>query len=257
MLSLANRLLAVASCIYPTDIRVVSIFSANLQKESKKVHFLKCWTIHGHVISGMQRIRSLLLLEFSETWNNAMCISLAFSLYLFTGRWETSSELTVKRPGWPAITLIWHLFFAQKETRCCRYSVARLQRSTGHSGRRGGEERQLCQQCFITLRIMAPSLISLPLWERKHSVSLSVINFLNSVSYELGWAVCKLRRLGAQAHWLIYNGGDVFAGLLSEAKGWTFSKHADCCVTLKEATTEMLKHCFQLKVVELFQLTYL
>lgn len=167
----------------------------------------------------MQRVRSLLLLEFSETWNNARCIFLAFSLSLFTGRWETSSGLTVKRPGWPALTLIWHLFFAQKETRCCRYSVARLQRGTVAGGGGG----QLCQQCFITLRIMAPSLISLPLWERKHSVSPSVINFLNSVSYELGCNVCKLRRLGAQAQWLIYNGGDVSAGLLSEAKGWTFS----------------------------------
>lgn len=31
--------------------------------------------------------------------------------------------------------------FAQKETRCCRYSVARLQWSTGHGGRvEGGGE---------------------------------------------------------------------------------------------------------------------
>lgn len=37
------------------------------------------------------------------------------------------------------------------------------------------------------------SNLSLPFWERKHSVSQSVINFLNSVSYELGRFVCEPR----------------------------------------------------------------
>lgn len=59
---------------------------------------------------------------------------------------------TGKLPRWPAPLWLWHLFFAMKETRCCRYSVARLQWSTGHS----------VQACFIMLQPMATSLISEP-----------------------------------------------------------------------------------------------
>lgn len=54
--------------------------------------------------------------------------------YVWGSTQETSSEPTANWLGWPALTWLWHLFFVQKETRCCRYSVARLQWSTGHSG---------------------------------------------------------------------------------------------------------------------------
>lgn len=103
--------------------------------------------------------------------------------FLWGAGWDTYRQA----PGLTRThTRLWHLFFAQKETRCCRYSVARLQWSTGHSDLGGGGVY------YITAN-GTKSNLSLPFWERKHSVSQSVINFLNSVSYELGRFVCEPR----------------------------------------------------------------
>lgn len=80
----------------------------------------------------------------------------------------------------------------------------------------------LSQLCFITLRATAPSLISLPCWERKHSVS-ECYQFVEQCEQ---WTrtSCEPRLTAAQSSGtllFIYNGSDVSVCLLSEAKGWT------------------------------------
>ena len=81
-------------------------------------------------------------------------------------------------------------------------------------------------------------------------MSQSIINFSNSVSYELGRAACEVRLLRAQGH--CYQSIMVAtcqAACCQRAKDENpVSKQADSCVTLKEATTEMIKHCSLLKV---------
>lgn len=59
--------------------------------------------------------------------------------------WETEDETRpLQQSGWPAHMWLWLVFVSQKETRCCGYSVARLQCSVGH--------RASSHQSFIILQ---------------------------------------------------------------------------------------------------------
>lgn len=131
----------------------------------------------------------------------------------------------VKWPGGHALTWLWHLFFAQKETRCCRYSVARLQWSTGHSSTVEWEEEEGAVVSAVFYYITAngtKSNLTTFLGEKALCVS-ECYHFLEQCELwtrtSCVWTTAA-RRSGTLL--LICNGGDVSVGLLSEAKGWTF-----------------------------------